>query len=193
MGKQMIISIGREYGSGGHDIATLIAEHFKIPLYDKTIMANLLGSEISEHDEKAPSFLTTRRVRGHSTSFEEILTEKQFDFIRKKAESGESFIILGRCAEQVLKGNPSLISIFVLADMDYKIDRLIGKFHYNQDEAIGEIKRNDYQRKKYHNRYSEYKWGDSREYDLCVKSNTMKTEGTAKFLIDYINKRYEEF
>ena len=133
MAKQMIISIGREFGSGGHAIAELLAKDLGIKMYDRNMLDEIAREKdvdvknLEEFDEKPRKFLISRRVRDYSNSMEEIIAEMQFDYIRKKADSGESFIIVGRCAETVLKGREGLISIFILGNKKEKLARVMEK------------------------------------------------------------------
>ena len=128
-------------------------------------------------------------MRGFSNSPEEQIANMQFDFLRKKAEEGASFVIVGRCAETILKGNPGLITIFVLGDMDAKIKRIAGLHLISRAEAERMIWRHDRKRKAYHNHYCEMKWGDSRNYDLCINSNKLGIERTTDTLEQYIRER----
>ena len=97
MNKQVIISIGREYGSGGHVIAEIIAKHYNIPLYDRNILDELskeTGNSYDvykKYDEKPANPFITRTVLGQSNSVEKIIAEMQFNFLKEKAESGESY------------------------------------------------------------------------------------------------------
>lgn len=197
MSKQIIIAISRECGSGGHAIAEMLANHYKIPLLDRNLLQemcsekNINARELEKFDEAPKNIFLSRTVKGYSNSPEEIIAEMQFDFLKKKAARGESFVIVGRCAETVLKNFPSLISIFILSDMDLKIER-ISKFHgINKNEAENFIRRIDKKRKYYHNTYSDVKWGDSRNYDLCINTCRLGIDGTFTALIDYIDKRID--
>lgn len=131
----------------------------------------------------------SRRVGAYTNSIEEIITEMQFDFIREKAANGESFVIVGRCAETVLKDNKGLISIFVVGDKEAKIARLQRVFNISKEEAETKRRRHDKTRKTYHNRHSDFKWGDSRNYDICINSSKLGEELTAKSLERYIEDR----
>ena len=127
MDKQVIISVGREYGSGGHYVAHKIANDLGIAYYDRSILDELakehnVSPEILEkYDETKGNPLLSRRVKGLSNSIDEILVEMQFDLLRKKAASGESFVIVGRCAEELFRGEERLVSIFVVADMEDRV------------------------------------------------------------------------
>ena len=105
MEKQVIISISREFGSGGHEIAEQIAKNLGFHFYDRSMLddlareKNLQIEDLEKYDEKPRNPFISRRVGGHTNSMEEIVAEMQFDYLREKADSGESFVIVGRCAE----------------------------------------------------------------------------------------------
>jgi len=195
MEKQYIISISREFGSGGHVIAEKIAKDLGIPLYDRNILDDIAKEKktnvenFEKFDEKPRNHVLSRTVRGYSNSMEENLVEMQFDYLRRKADTGESFVVVGRCAETALKNREGLISIFILGDRDKKIERVMDKYRLNESDAINKINRHDKTRKAYHNAYSKGKWGDSRNYDLCINSSRLGVEKTAEALERYINDR----
>lgn len=197
MGKQVIISIGREFGSGGHAIAEQIAKDMGISLYDRNILDAIAeeksakAEHLEKYDEKPRNYLLTRTVRGHSNSMEEHLARMQFDYIKTKADSGESFVVVGRCSEVVLKDREELITIFILADRDQKTERVMKKYNLSKAEAVSKMNRHDRQRKVYHNTYSRNKWGDSRTYDLCINSSRLGIDGTVKTLEYYIQSRQQ--
>lgn len=197
MDKQIIISISREFGSGGHAIADQIAKEMELPLYDRSILDHIadekgIDKEYLEKFDESPKIpLVSRRVRGHSNSMEENLAEMQFEYLKKKADDGESFVVVGRCAETILKDQQGLVSIFILGDRCDKISRTEQTYQLSEKEAVAKINRHDRKRKYYHNRYSQYHWGDSRSYDLCVNSSRLGIRGTAKMLMSYINTRIE--
>lgn len=194
MNKQFIVSVSREYGSGGHEIATVLAERLNINMYDRSIIdeisshLNVSPETLKPYDEKPKNFFATRRVGTHSSSMEDALVEMEFDFIREKAKSGESFVIVGRCSDWVLKDHPGLITIFVSGDAEHKVKRIMQRRNLSEDAAAEAVKRVDKMRKWYHNRYSDIKWGDSRHYDLCINSS-IGVEATSDVLEMYINKK----
>ena len=98
-------------------------------------------------------------------------------------------MVVGRCAEEVLKDNDGLISIFILGDREVKLNRIKEKFHIEETEALLKMRRHDKNRKRYHNRHSDGKWGDSRSYDLCVNSSKMGVDKTVDILVTYIRER----
>ena len=195
MKKQMIISISREFGSGGHEIAENIARDLDLKFYDRGMLdeiaenMNVDVEVLQKYDEKPRNYMLSRRVGNHTNSMEEIIAEYQFDFIRKKAEEGESFVIVGRCAETVLKDFEELISIFITGERQHKIKRVMEHFNLPENKAIAKMLRHDRKRKQYHNRHSDAKWGDSRLYDLCMNSSPLGIEGTIRMLENYIKER----
>ena len=122
MGKQLIITVGREFGSGGHIIAVKLAEHFGIQLLDSNILAevakksNASEEYLKKYDESARNLFFSRTVNGFSNSPEEIIAQMQFDYIKQKSDAGESFVVIGRCADYILRENPALVRVFVLGD-----------------------------------------------------------------------------
>ncbi len=199
MEKQTIISISREYGSAGHEIARNIASDLGLKFYDRGMLdeiaktMNVDVEVLQKYDEKPRNFILSRRVGTHTNSMEEIIAEFQFDFIRKKAEEGESFVIVGRCAETVLKDFDRLISIFITGERQHKIDRVMEHFQISESQAIAKMTRHDRTRKQYHNRHSDAKWGDSRLYDLCMNSSPLGIPGTIRVLENYIQERIQAF
>lgn len=192
---QIIISVGREFGSGGRYIAEELAKRFNLPIYDRHLIeeiANKTGmtaEQIEKHDEAPKSRLTSRRVRGYSNSIEDNIAEMQFEFIRKKAESGESFVVVGRCSESKLRDFDCLCSLFIIGDMDAKIKRIMELYNMNEEEAKNFIEKKDKKRKRYHNYHVKLHWGDSRLYDLTVNSSRLGIDKTINFLEDYIKAR----
>ena len=195
MSSQFIISIGREFGSAGHEIAQKLAEHYDIPLLDHNLLdeialeKNVDVNKLKGHDEKnrKPGLYST--VKGFSSPPEDNVAFLQFDYLRKKAEKGESFVIVGRCSEDILKEYNGLISIFILGDMESKVERIKKLYELSDFHARKLIKEKDMKRKRYHNSYCEGKWGDSRNYDISINSSKTGLDNTLKLLIDYIDTR----
>ena len=194
MNHQLIVTVSREFASGGREIAKMLAERLGLKYYDRNLLdaiaAEKLGDveKLRKYDEVPRTFLK-RTVRGMTSSPEENVAQIQFDYITKLADSGKSFVIVGRCADEVLSEYPGLIKIFVLADEESKIDRICKSREVNRDEAAGIMRRHDRHRRLYHNYYCELKWGDSRGYDICVNSSRLGIEKTADFLEQYIRAR----
>lgn len=195
MEKQLIISVGREYGSGGHEIAEKLSKHYGIQLFDHNLLdeiaakKNVKMDHLKELDERHKNLLSSRTVRGLSNSPEENLLYLQFDFLRDKADAGESFVIVGRCSETILKQYDSMISIFILGDRDKRIERIMRLYHLTESQAVKKIREKDIQRRRYHNSFCVRRWGDCRNYDISLNSSRLGIDGTVKLLTEYIDSR----
>lgn len=198
MDKQIIISISREYGSGGHYIADRLAKELNMEILDHNLLDQIAAErdinleEYKKYDEAPKKRLFTRTVRGLSNSMEDIVAEMQFDYIKEKAATGKSMIIVGRCADALLKDYKGLIKIFIEGDMKDKVDRIKYVRKMDTDEAKRAIERHDNNRRRYHNMYCDTKWGDSRYYDICINSSRLGLDETEKLLKDYILKYAEK-
>lgn len=192
---QIIISVGREFGSGGRVIAEALAERFNIPIYDRHLITEiadrtgLTPEEIEKYNENPKKKIISRRVRGYSNSIEDNIAEMQFNFLKEKSDSGESFVVVGRCSETKLKYNPALVSLFVLADMDAKVKRVMEVYELSEEEAKEFIRKKDKKRKRYHNYHCSGHWGDSRLYDICINSTCLGIDRTVDYLEKYIRAR----
>ena len=144
---------------------------------------------LRELDEKHRSRIASRTVRGYSSSPAENLYLLQFDYLKNKAAAGDSFVVVGRCSETILKEHDSLISIFVLGDMEKKIERIMKLYQLSRDHAVIKIREKDTKRKRYHNGHCDGKWGDSRNYDISINSSKLGIDGTVEILTGYIDKR----
>ncbi|MBQ8519273.1 MAG: cytidylate kinase-like family protein [Agathobacter sp.] len=198
MGKQLIVSVGREVGSGGHEIAEMLAKHYNIPLLDKNILEeiaeqkNVDATDLKEIDKKYVTPLFKRTVRGFSSSIQENMFLMQFEYLQQKAKAGESFVIVGRCGEAVLKEYDALVSIFVLGDKETKKERIMRLYDKNEVMAERLMHEKDTERKRYHNSFCEGKWGDSRNYDISINSSVLGIEETVNVLIDFIDKKHNK-
>lgn len=195
MENQILISIGREFGSAGHEIGESIAKRLGISFYDRAMLDelaqnyNMDKNTLEKYDEKRKVPFLSRTVRGYSNSLEDMVFEFQSKYITEKADKGESFVIVGRCGDLLLKDYPGFISLFILGDKEEKITRIKEIYALNTDEAYEKMRRHDKKRKAYHNSRCPGKWGDSRTYDLCINSSKLGTDKTIEVLIDYINVR----
>ena len=194
---QIIISVGREFGSGGRVIAEKLAERFDLPLYDRhliTEIAEKMGmtvEQVEKYNEAPKMKIISRRVNGYSNSIEDNIAEMQFDILDDKAKSGESFVVVGRCSETKLRKYPALVSLFILGDMDQKIKRVMEVYELGEEDAKKFITKKDKKRKRYHNYHCQGKLGDSRLYDLSVNSSRLGIDKTVDMLEDYIKARIE--
>ena len=199
-----VITIGRQFGSGGRAIGRLVAEKLGIPFYDKEIIKHIaqesgLSHEIlDDYDEKPTnSFLYSLSLGAYTygnsiTGIPEMpMSDKIFviqsDVIKKLASEGPC-VIVGRCAESVLKDEFDFLSVFIHTDFDSRIQRVSEYDKISHDEAAERIRKTDKKRASYHNFYSELKWGAATSYDLCINSK-IGIENAAQLIIDIYNMK----
>ena len=193
--KQLIISIGREFGSAGHEFAERLAKRYGLPLYDHNLLDEVAAShnmdsqELQEYDEMKHNKFLYRSINGMSSSPADNVANMQFNFLLDKAEKGQSFVIVGRCSETILKDYEGLISVFIIGDMESKVARVQHLYGKSEKEAERFIREKDRKRKKYHDSHCKSKWSDSHTYDLSLNSSKLGLEGSVDFLADYINRR----
>ena len=196
-----IITIGREYGSGGRQIGQEIANYFGIKCYDKELLehaANDSGicKELFEnHDEKPTnSFLYSLVMDtysfGYSSGFSDMpMNHKvflaQFDAIKKLAAEGPC-VMVGRCADYALADNPDCFSVFIHADLDWRINRISAKHHKSPKESRDMITKTDKSRASYYNYYTNKKWGSGLSYSLCIDSSKYGIDGATRAIIEAI-------
>ncbi len=199
MNKQVLVAIGREAGSGGFTPATELSKRLNIPMYDKRILDGVASElfadpeDLRYFDERPRILGLSRTVKGFNNSPQEQVAQLQFDFLTKRAAEGESFIVLGRCGDEILRNYPNLITIFLSAGIGFKKHRIMNHEGLSEAEALDLMARVDRRRKYFHNQYSRGKWGDSRHYDLCMNSERLGVEKTIDFLEQYIRARMENF
>ena len=197
--KQILIFLDREFGSGGHNIAKGMAKKLGIPYYDYNILEDMfhdnpeMAALMAKYDDKPAGMFVTRHVRGYTNSIEENLMLMQFDYIRGKADAGESFVVVGRCAELILRDFPNLISVFVRADMEDRTARVMEREKKTQAEAVKKIKRIDDMHRKGFNRLSDNKWGFSESYDLCINSTGQDLDELVEAFMPYIEMRIKNY
>ncbi len=183
MKKRTIICISREFGSGGHEISQKLADMLDIPCYDKRLIertAKEFGeseSMINGADEQPVNYFPDDNYNPFSPfSQHEILYfydvnykvfHMQVSVIKKAAEEG-SCVIVGRVADEVLKKDPDMISIFVTADMEDRVKRVMDYEQSERKETVQLVKRMDKLRANYYNFYSENEWGECSSYDLSI-------------------------
>lgn len=197
-----IITIGRQFGSGGREIGKKVAEHFGIKFYDKDLLTRAAKESgfceemIQSHDERPTnSFLynlvmDTYSFGYNSSSFVDMpISHKvflaQFDTIKKIAEEGPC-VIVGRCADYALADYKNVIHLFIYANESCKVKRIMKKYELSEAKAKDMIIKKDKQRQSYYNYYSSKKWGRADSYDLCINSSVLGVDGTVKLITQYV-------
>ena len=193
----MVISIGRQHGSGGREIARLLAQELGIKCYDKEIVdeaakhSDFSRDLINAYDEKRMSaFMLHAGGYGLNENFRLNMqvVSAQFDAIREIASKGDC-IFVGRCADYILRDRSDLVSVFILGDMDERLKCLERRQGLDVATARKKIKEVDKDRSSFYKYYSDQVWGDAQNYDLCINSSRLGVEGTVKVIMDYIKTR----
>ena len=197
MNKQIIISIGREHGSAGHEIAIRLAEKLNFPIYDKNFFDEISKEKgidtnsIEKYDEIPRKFFFSRKVNGYSNSPEENVAELQFSLLKSRAADGASFVVVGRCADELFRGQENFISIFVTGNMEDKIAHLMQAENLSPQQAQKEIAKHDKRRRTYHDYFCKNKWGESKTYDISINSSCLGVSQTVDFLYDFIKAKFQ--
>ena len=209
MAKKIVITIARQFGSGGREIGELIAKALNIPLYDKELITDaaakgeLNPDVIRTTDESAANSLLYTLAMGSNSfgatahfGYKMPLNDKLFvlqsDVIRELAKGDESCIIIGRCADYILRENDGLFRIFVYGDLEHRQKRVAERHpEIKSSQIIDVINKTDKRRSSYYNFYTGNKWGKYDNYDIAVNSSTLGIEGTAKLLADAISSLME--
>ena len=192
----MVITVGRQYGSGGREIGTMLAEKLGIAYYDDMLLkeaakeSGLCEDLFRSFDERPKSFLYSVAMDPYSFSMNHVMPkgsiEQQvylatYDTIKKLADKGPC-VLIGRCADYALKDRDDVINLFITAPLENRIERVARRNGITRDEAKERIKRTDKSRASYYNYYSFMYWGDAKSYDLCIDSSLLGIEGTVELL-----------
>ncbi len=193
-----IITINRQFGSLGRPIARMLSEKLGIEYYDREIVdkaakkLNMPVSEISELEESANGWLFSMKypLGMGTTDVQDRIFKEQKKIIENKA-STENCIIVGRCADAILKDHPNLIRIFIYSPKEKRLEVCVNEFQMTESEAKRMMLEVDKARDRYHKQYAGYLPDDLRHIDLAVDSFFLGVEGTVDFLEEYI-KKYKE-
>lgn len=193
----MIITIGRQHGSSGREIARLLSEKLNYKCYDKEIVDEAANHSdfsrdlIDAFDEKRMSaFILHAGGYGLNENFRLNMqvVSAQFEAMRNIAEKGDC-IFVGRCADYILRDHDDLVSVFILGDMDERLKCLERRQGLDEAEARKKIKEVDKDRSSFYRYYSDQTWGDAQNYDMCINSSKLGVEGTVQVILDYIKAR----
>ena len=192
----MIITIGREHGSNGHDIAKALAKELGCPCYDNEIVdyaadnSNFSKEVFNSYDEKRVStyIVPSPHYFGMNEGFRMNIkiASAQFDAIRKLADEGDG-IFVGRCADYVLRNRKDVVRVFIKADMPFRIKTMMARKNLTEDQAKKLIKEVDKDRSSYYKYYTDQIWGDCEYYDLCIDSSRLGIDGAVKVIKSYID------
>lgn len=192
--EKIIVTVAREYGSGGRYLGKLIAEQLGIKLYDKEFITKIahetgLSEEyIEDQEQKRNTLANLNNGYYFGLNNADELFIKESELIKKVADT-ESCVIVGRCADVVLEGRNNVINIFVYGDMKNKIKRATEFYGLDEEKAEKEMKRIDKLRANHYKYYTEKEWGNYSNYDICINSDTLGIEKTAELICKMIQEK----
>lgn len=197
---KVIINVGRQIGSGGGEIARILADKFDCRFLDKELL-NLAAKEsgfsekfFEQSDEQRGFLKSLFHIHapfvGDSNMYRNNLSEENLFLFQseaiKKAASEGSCVFVGRAADYILRDEPNAISIFITADIESRIDNVSKRMGIDKEAARKFIDDKEDERSKYYNYYTGKKWGHASSYDLCVDSSILGIEQTAEFIANFI-------
>ena len=203
---KIIINVGRQLGSGGHDIGRMLALDFGAKYYDRELL-NLAAKEsgfsekVFEQNDERKGFLRglfnvqAPHLGGgnlYKSNFsQESLFQFQSDAIKKAAQEG-SCVFVGRCADYILRDFKNVVNIFISASMPFRIQQVMVKQGVTDEQARRIIEQGESRRAQYYNYYTGKKWGAAESYDLCIDSSVLGFVETEKLIAQFIRKRFEK-
>ncbi len=208
MAKKIIITIARQYGTGGRAIGELVANELGLPIYDKEIITNAAAKgELNEEviktaDESAANSLLYTLAMGSNVlgttmnfGYKMPLNDKLFiiqsEIIKEYAK--ESCVIIGRCSDYVLRNEENIFRIFIYGDLEHRCERVASRHpEIKSSQIIDVINKTDRRRSSYYNFYTGNKWGKYDNYDIAINSSTLGIEGTAQVIVASVKKMMEE-
>mgnify|MGYP002624903396 FL=1 len=199
-GSELTICIGRQLGSGGHDIGRMLALDFGAKYYDRELL-NLAAKEsglserfFEQHDEHksffrsflhVPSALSAAADFSRQGFSQDSFFQFQSDAIRKAAQECPC-VFVGRCADYVLRDRKNIIRLFITAPLEFRIRQVMDKQHCDQGTARKLIEQGESRRAAYYNYYTGKKWGAAESYDLCIDSSLLGLQQTEKLIAEFI-------
>lgn len=194
--EKILITIGRQFGSGGREVGKKIAGELNVPYYDKELLAvaakesGLALDFLQDLDEKHPHSLLYSLCVGRpnlalgncNISVERMASKAQREAVLHVAGQG-SCVIVGRSADYILRNEARLFRVFVSADMDFRIQRVVKRDGISEAEARDRIRSMDKARSAYYNFNTEQKWGAVQNYDLCLNVSRWGTDGSVELIL----------
>ena len=199
MNKNIIITIGRQFGSGGKSVADALGEKLGITVYDHELIikaaqdSGFSAELFVQSDEKKRFFSLSSIFAGsYSTDTENYMSDKglfkmQCETIRKIAAEGTA-IIVGRCSDYILRDMDCLLNVFLTSPAEVRAERVASRLGIGKDEAMEMLEKKDKARAEYYNYYTFGDWGVASTYDLCLDSSILGIDGTADFIIDFARR-----
>ena len=198
MEKKIIITIGRQFGSGGKGVADALGRKLGIPVYDSELITKAaqdsgFSAELFvQSDEKRRFFSLSSIFAGNYSDTDNYMSDKglfkmQSETIRRIAEQG-SAIIVGRCSDYILRDMEDVIDVFLTCPAEERAKRVSERAGISLEKAMDMLEKKDRDRAEYYNYYTFGNWGVASTYDICIDSSLLGIDGTADFIIDFARK-----
>ncbi len=205
MNDNLIITIGRQFGSGGREIGQMLAQRFNLKYFDKELIyeASKASGLCAEHFERADEKVPNRFINAISMGWmtgsngipsmggfcDEMIFKVQSDVIRNIADT-QPAVIVGRCADYILRDYPNCINIFIQAPLKDCVQRIIDRNPgMTKKEAEELTRKRNKMRSTYYNFYTDKVWGDAASYDLCINSGVLGSAGTAELIAAFVERK----
>ena len=184
-----VITISREFGSGGRTVGKKVAQALGLPCYDRELLQKIAQESgfnenyVKDAGEYAPGgFLATAfSHRGFAPTNEDYLWEVQYRVITELAEQGPC-VIVGRCADYILRGKADCLRVFIHADLDFRARRIVEVYGELEASPEQRIRDKDKRRAAYHRFYTDMKWGHAQNYDITLNSGTLGIDRCAEII-----------
>lgn len=199
MKKDIIITIGRQFGSGGKCVAEVLGRKLGIPVYDQELImkaaqeSGFSAEFFEQSDEKRRFFsLSSIFATAYSSETENYMSDKglfriQCETIRNIAAQG-SAVIVGRCSDYVLRDMENKLDVFLTSPLEKRAARVAERQGIDYAKAMETVEREDRNREEYYNYYTFGNWGVASNYDLCIDSDKLGDKGTADMIIEFARR-----
>jgi cytidylate kinase len=205
MDSKFAITISRQYGSGGLAVGKKLSADLRIPFYDKDLIALAAKKsglvkefiEISEEKPPFPGFLSALGnaiFSGYGSGYCENMSDSIFKIqsrVIKTLARKESSVFIGRCADYVLREHKNKLRVFICANLEDRINNISKQRSISKELALKEIEKNDRQRSRYYEYYTDVEMGNAKYYDLCINSSFFGIEKTADFIKDFALRKFK--
>ena len=209
MTKNTIITIGRQFGSGGHEIGELLAKKLGIPFYDRNLVKMAaeelhIAEEQAELEDEKKLMSIVSNYNLAMGGYNDFMANAEFyapvgrdlyavqsAIIKKLAQKG-SCVIVGRCADYVLKDYPGCINVFICASKEDRKNRVMDKYHLSERKAAEKVKKIDRERKYYYETYSGKEWGSIQSHQILMNSSLLGKEKIVEYLVALYKEQQEE-
>ena len=186
-GKKIVVTISREYGSGGRYVGRLLAQKLGIDFYDKELIALASSSSglAEEYIEESEQKLVSAKFENNNDDRIFIAEEK----VIKKLAREKSCVIVGRCADYILKDNKDVTKIFLYSDEKHTVERAVKYYNLSKKDALKEINKINKQRAKHYKYYTNRDWYNYNNYDLSINVDMLGVEKTAELIKNYLSEK----